>query len=120
MTRQELCDFCLSLPQTDSAFPFDETTELFRVAGKMFALCDTNAGTGGAPGTVNLKCDPDLAAELRREFAEVRPGYHMNKTHWNTVTFNGGIPDDKIYWMIRHSYDCVVAGLPKSKRPALG
>ena len=118
MTRAGLHDFCLSLPGTDSHFPFDEVTQLYRIRGKMFVLCDINAGAGGGPFTVNLKCDPGLAQELRREFAaDVRPGWHMNKTHWNTVTINGGLPDDKIEWLIQHSYDCVVAKLPKKPKP---
>jgi predicted DNA-binding protein (MmcQ/YjbR family) len=117
MTRQQLHDICLSLPQTDSHFPFDERTQVYRVAGKMFALSDKDSGADGQGVFVNLKCDPALAVELRREFPEVVPGWHMNKVHWNTVRIDGAIPDDKLEWLIRHSWDCVVAGLPAKKRP---
>ena len=77
----------------------------------MFAL----AALDEVPPTVNLKCDPDLALDLRDRYEQVRPGYHMNKKHWNTVEIESGIPDIELRRMIDHSYELVVEGLPKSK-----
>ena len=79
--------------------------------GKMFAL----AALDEVPTTVNLKCDPDLALELRDRYQQVTPGYHMNKKHWNTVGIEGGIPDPELRKMIDHSYDLVARGLPKPR-----
>ena len=100
-------------PGTSYDFPFDEETCVFRVSGKMFGL----AGINGEPIRVNLKCDPGLARDLRTEFDGITPGHHMNKEHWNTVVTGSDVPDEKVTWLIDHSYDLVVAGLPKSKRP---
>jgi predicted DNA-binding protein (MmcQ/YjbR family) len=71
------------------------------------------------PEAISLKCDPDLAIELRLQFAAVNPGYHLNKRHWNTVHLDGTIPDDDVVQMVTHSYQQVVAGLPKSVRASL-
>lgn len=84
---------------------------MFKVGGKIFAL----AALDEIPPTVNLKCDPDLALELRDRFEQVQPGYHMNKKHWNTVEIASGIPEKELRQMIDHSYDLVVKTLPKSK-----
>jgi predicted DNA-binding protein (MmcQ/YjbR family) len=91
--------------------PFGETVIVFKVSGKMFAL----AALDEIPTTVNLKCDPDLALELRDRYEQVRPGYHMNKKHWNTVELGTGVPDTEIRKMIDHSYELVVRSLPKTK-----
>lgn len=93
-------------------FPFDLDTIVLKVGGKIFLLADVNAD----PPRINLKCDPELAEELRREYPSVTPGYHMNKTHWNTVLVDGSIRDEAIYWMIDHSYDLVYKGLPRRVR----
>jgi predicted DNA-binding protein (MmcQ/YjbR family) len=93
-------------------FPFDLDTIVLKIGGKIFLLGDVNAD----PPTINLKCDPELAEELRAEYPSVTPGYHMNKTHWNTVVVDGSIRDEAIYWMIDHSYDLVFKGLPKRVR----
>ena len=77
----------------------------------MFAL----AALDEVPPTVNLKCDPDLALDLRDRYEQVRPGYHMNKKHWNTVEIESGIPDIELRKMIDHSYELVIERLPKSK-----
>lgn len=112
MIHAEFRELCLSFPASDNHFPFDQETEVFRLHGKMFALCNINQSNG--PITANLKCDPDLAVELRKLYpGDVRPGFHMNKRHWNTVIINGTIPDERIVWMVGHSRDCVKAGLPK-------
>ena len=93
-------------------FPFNLDTIVMKVGGKIFLLADVNAD----PPSINLKCDPELAEELRREYPTVTPGYHMNKTHWNTVIVDGSIGDEAIYWMIDHSYDLVYKGLPRRVR----
>ena len=105
MTPKALHDFCLSLPSATSDFPFDEVTQAFRIKGKMFALVHDRFKIGIS---VNLKCDPDLAADLRTTYSEVKPGWHMNHHHWNTVQIDGNLPDEKLIWMIRHSYECVL------------
>jgi predicted DNA-binding protein (MmcQ/YjbR family) len=120
MTRSRLRKLCLSLPEATSDFPFDDVTEAFRVRGKIFVLLfGTEAGRGGGPVLANLKCDPDLAADLRSAYPDIEPGWHMSHRHWNTVTFDGQVPDSKLAWLVRHSYECVVAGLPRAAREEL-
>lgn len=116
MTFDELRAYCLSKPATTESFPFDETTLVFKVAGKLFALSDIN----DRPMRVSLKCDPERAAELREEHAAIEAAYHMNKRHWNTVTSDGSLRDSFIRELIDHSYELVVAGLPRAVRSALG
>lgn len=106
--------YCLSKPGTTEALPFDENTLVFKVMGKMFALADIDEFR-----SINLKCDPLKALRLREEYPGIRPGYHMNKKHWNTVDTDGSIPDSKIRYLINHSYELVVAGLPKRAREEL-
>lgn len=113
MTIDELREYCLALPGTGFDFPFDAETCVFRVGGKMFAL----AGINDAPLKINLKCDPELARDLRNAYRGITPGYHMNKEHWNTVDTRADVPREKVEWLIRHSYDLVVASLPKKKSP---
>lgn len=114
MHIEALYDFCTSLPGTSEDFPFDEKTLVFKVMGKMYALTDVDAFE-----SINLKCDPIRALELRAAHEEIKPGYHMNKKHWNTVNMNGNLSDDLIYELIKHSYDLVVAKLPKKNRDEL-
>src|SRR6185369_14111262 len=97
-------EYCLSKSHVTEGMPFGETCLVFKVAGKMFAL----ASLDEVPATVNLKCDPDLALELRDRYEEVRPGYHMNKKHWNTVELSGSVPARELRKMIDHSYELVV------------
>ncbi|MEY2439235.1 MAG: hypothetical protein QOI34_620 [Verrucomicrobiota bacterium] len=111
----EFREYCLTKPGATEGTPFGEDTLVFKVAGKMFAL----ASLDEIPASVNLKCDPDRALELRDQYEQVRPGYHMNKKHWNTVELDRGIPDAEIKRMIDDSYDLVVASLPKSARAKL-
>jgi predicted DNA-binding protein (MmcQ/YjbR family) len=103
-------EYCLSKPYATEGTPFGPDVLGFKVSGKMFAL----AALDQMPATVNLKCDPDLALELRDRYEQVRPGYHMNKKHWNTVEIETGIPDPELRTMIDHSYDLVARNLPKS------
>jgi predicted DNA-binding protein (MmcQ/YjbR family) len=104
---------CLALPGATEEFPFGEEVSVFKVAGKMFALSALSA----RPLQVSLKCEPELADALRRTHDSIRPGYHLNKRHWNTVTLDGSLPDHTIDDMIEDSYDLVVDGVPKSRRP---
>lgn len=96
-------------------FPFGDQAMVFKVGNKMFGLLAENEGTL----RVNLKCDPEHALELRDLFSAVKPGYHMNKKHWNTVELDGSLPEGEIFRQIDHSYELVVSSLPKSTRQAL-
>jgi predicted DNA-binding protein (MmcQ/YjbR family) len=108
-------EYCLSKPGATEDMPFGEDVLVFKVGGKMFAL----AALDEVPTAANLKCDPDLALELRDRYEQVRPGYHMNKKHWNTVEIDSGIPDAELRKMIDHSYELVTKNLPKAKRKKL-
>ena len=110
MDLEDFREHCLNKPHVTESTPFGEDVLVFKVAGKMFAL----AALDEIPVTVNLKCDPDLALELRDRYEQVRPGYHMNKKHWNTVELGGEIPDSHLRKMVDHSYELVVKNLPKS------
>jgi predicted DNA-binding protein (MmcQ/YjbR family) len=111
MDLAEFREYCLSKPSATEDIPFGPDVLVFKVGGKMFALADLD----GVPTTVNLKCDPELALDLRDRYEQVRPGYHMNKKHWNTVEIAGGIPDLQLRKMIDHSYELVIKRLPKPK-----
>jgi predicted DNA-binding protein (MmcQ/YjbR family) len=104
-------EYCLGKPGAIEDTPFGPDVLVFKVGGKMFGL----AGLDAVPATANLKCDPDLALELRDRYEQVRPGYHMNKKHWNTVELETGIPDAELRKMIDHSFDLVAQSLPKVK-----
>jgi predicted DNA-binding protein (MmcQ/YjbR family) len=112
MTRDEVLEVCEGLPGAVEDYPFGDEVAVFKVGGKMFALVLLT----GSPGIVNLKCDPDLALELRARFPAVRPGYHANKRHWNTVELDGSVEDDELRAMIGHSYELVLRKLPKRER----
>jgi predicted DNA-binding protein (MmcQ/YjbR family) len=108
MDLAQFREYCLSKSGATEGTPFGPDVLVFKVGGKMFAL----AALDEVPTTVNLKCDPDLALELRDRYEQVRPGYHMNKKHWNTVEIEGGFPDAELRKMIDHSYDLVARSLP--------
>src|SRR5256886_9447770 len=110
MDLETFRDYCLSKRGANESTPFGDDVLVFKVAGKIFALAPLDE----VPATANLKCDPDLALELRDRYDQVRPGYHMNKKHWNTVKIEAGIPDAELRKMIDHSYDLVVKRLPKA------
>lgn len=109
MNLLELKKYCMGKKGTTYDFPFDEKTLVFRVGGKIYAL--TNIVNKDL--TVNLKSNPEIALDLRKEYTEVVPGYHMNKKHWNTVDFAKDIKRDKLLWMVDHSYDLVFSRLKK-------
>ena len=116
MDLAEFRDYCLIKPGASEGTPFGPDVLVFKVGGKMFALAALDA----VPTTVNLKCHPDLALDLRDRYEQVKPGYHMNKKHWNTVEIEGGIPAAELRKMIDHSYQLVVESLPKAARPNQG
>ena len=92
LTRDHVLDLCAALPAVVEEYPFGDGVAVFKVGGRMFALVPLD----GSPSTVNLKCDPDLALELRARYRAVRPGYHQNKRHWNTVELDGSIDDREL------------------------
>lgn len=115
MDLEDLSELAAGLPGAVEDQPFGPDVDVFKVAGRMFAILSPQ----GPPGAISLKCDPLLATELRGRYAAVTPGYHLNKRHWNTVVIDGSVPDDELTEMVVHSYECVAAGLPKSVRDAL-
>lgn len=115
MNVEELRAYCLSLKGVEETFPFDDTTMVFKVMGKMFCAC----GLDRYPLQFNVKCDPEKAIELREEFSGVQPGYHMNKKHWNTVVFDGSFDDDQGRSWIDASYNLVAATLTKKLKQEL-
>lgn len=117
MTVDELRALLLDFPETVEEQPFGPGVLVFKVAGKMFAIMPEDPGDG--PVEVTLKCDPAWAVELRDEYPAVRPGYHTNKRHWNTVTMDGSIPHEEVLDMVEHSYLRVVGGLPRPERERL-
>jgi predicted DNA-binding protein (MmcQ/YjbR family) len=116
MNDAALQELCLSFPGSTETFPFGPETSVFKVAGKIFAICRL----AGDPLQISVKCDPTLADQLREVHPAVRPGYHLNKRHWNTVTIDGSITDQLLGDMIEDSYDLVVSRLSRARRRALG
>ncbi len=114
MDIELLREECLSLPYVEEKFPFDEYTLVFYVGSKLFALTDLQT-----PNSVNLKCDPEQAIELRERYMGIVPGYHMNKKHWNTVAFNADVSDKLILELLHNSYQLVWNKLPRKEREAL-
>jgi predicted DNA-binding protein (MmcQ/YjbR family) len=114
MDGRELKAACLALPGAQEDFPFGDEVSVFKVGGKMFAASHLDDD----PLQISLKCDPDLAVELRAAHPAIVAGYHLNKRHWNTVTLDGSLPERLVTDMLVDSYDLVVASLPKALRPA--
>ncbi|MCK5135358.1 MAG: MmcQ/YjbR family DNA-binding protein [Bacteroidales bacterium] len=115
MNIEEIREYCISKPGVTEGLPFNDTALVFKVAGKMFALLDLSEEARG----LTLKCDPELAIELREQHTEVTPAWHFNKQHWNTIDTSGSVPEEKIREWIDHSYDLVVKGLKRADREAL-
>ncbi len=103
MNIEILREYCISKRNVTESFPFGDDTLVFKVAGKIFVLANLEGDL-----TINLKCDPSLALELRERYAAVTPGYHMNKKHWNTIKIDGSVPDKEIFSWVDHSYDLVI------------
>jgi len=115
MNIEEIREYCLAKPGVTEGFPFGQDVLVFKVMNKMFAL----TGLEGDPPYVNLKCDPERAIELREEYEDIRPGWHMNKAQWNSVYFTGSLPRGLVLELIDHSYALVVLRLKKKDREEL-
>lgn len=107
-------NYCLAKIGVTESFPFDQKTLVFKVGGKMFALADIDQFS-----YMNLKCDPERAIELREQYAGIRPGWHMNKTYWNSVDVRADVPQDVLHELIDHSYELIVSSLSKKLRDEL-
>jgi predicted DNA-binding protein (MmcQ/YjbR family) len=110
--RDRVIAACSAKPGSVEDYPFGDEVAVFKVAGKMFAPVTL----GPAPGSVSLRCDPDLAAGLRRRYAAITAGYHLSKRHWNTVTLDGSVPEGELLDLIDHSYALVATRLPRTER----
>jgi predicted DNA-binding protein (MmcQ/YjbR family) len=108
MNLETFRNYCLDFNSVTEEFPFDKTTLVFKVHGKIFALLDIEKFD-----SINLKCDPERSIELREQYNGVLPGYHMNKKHWNTITLNSDLNDEFIFDLTKHSYNLVFSSLPK-------
>lgn len=113
MNIETLRTYCLSKPKVEETFPFGPDVLVYKVSGKIFLLLSLN----DQPLQFNVKCDPELAIQLREEFSCVIPGYHMNKKHWNTIVVDGSAPAKRLKEWIDHSYELVATALPKKRRP---
>ncbi len=114
MNIEELRNYCISKKGVSEGFPFNETTLVFKVMGKMFALTNLEGDL-----RINLKCDPEKAIELRERYSCVLPGYHMNKQQWNTILVDGSVPNQLILDWIDNSYRLIVEKLPKKQQAEL-
>lgn len=112
MNLETYYEYCLSKKGVTEHFPFDEDTLVFKVGGKMFALSSLLQWEKGSP-SMNLKCDPERAQELRAEYDAIQPGFHMSKVHWNTIAVNQDVPNALLKELIDHSYDLVFKSLTK-------
>lgn len=119
MTGAELKALLLRRPESYEDTPFGPQVLVYKIRHKMFATLSRVPGTADDLLGMNLKCDPQQALILREQYAAVRPGYHMNKTHWNTIILDGSVPDDELGWMVHHSYALVTRSLPRRMRIAL-
>lgn len=111
----EVRDLCLSYRYVSESFPFDTHTMVWKVEGKVFAIADIDDFTG-----ISLKCSPERAIELREQFLGIRPGWHLNKKHWNSVDAESDVPLKLVGELIEHSYERVVASMTKKSRLELG
>lgn len=115
MNIEELREYCLQKPGATEGLPFGEDTLVFKVGEKIFLLTSLDTGN-----RFNAKCDPERAIELREQFDEIIPGYHMNKKHWNTVYMNGQLTRKQLNELIDHSYELVLSSLPKKLQEEIG
>ncbi|HAW19544.1 MAG TPA: MmcQ-like protein [Flavobacteriales bacterium] len=114
MNVESFREYCISKKGVTEELPFGPDTLVFKVMNKMFALSAIDNFSG-----FNAKCDPERAVELRGAYSAIRPGFHMNKKHWNTIDCDGSLPDSLIYELIDHSYELVIESLPKKVRTEL-
>lgn len=108
MNIEEYRAYCIKKEGVTESFPFDQKTLVFKVMGKMFALADVDDFE-----SINIKCDPEKAVELREQYLGVQPGYHMNKKHWNTIVVDADVSDAMLYQLIDDSYELIVKSLTK-------
>jgi len=101
-------DYCLTKNGAYEDRPFGPEPAVIKVGSKLFAIINNNS--------ISLKCEPFTVDHLRQLYPAVKPGYHLNKEHWNTVTLNGTVPDDELRWMVDHSYELIFWGLNKAER----
>lgn len=111
---EQIRNYCIAKPGVEETLPFDEDSPVYKVMGKMFAIISVTP-----PHSISLKCDPERSAELREEYEGITPGYHMSKVHWNTIRFDGNVPVKLINELVDHSYDLIVAALPKKLKEEL-
>jgi predicted DNA-binding protein (MmcQ/YjbR family) len=117
VTRDGLRNLCLSFPGAYEDFPFGAEHSVFKVEKKLFAI----SALGATPLKVSLKCEPELAEQLRASYPDcIAPGYHLNKRHWNTVTLDGTLTDSMVHDLVEDSYDLIVAAMPRAVREKLG
>ena len=117
VTARALRKLCLGFPGASETFPFGPEHSVFKVEGKLFAI----SALAASPLKVSLKCEPDLAEQLRAAWPDaIAPGYHLNKRHWNTVTLDGSLADAMVRDMVEDSYDLIVAAMPRAVRERLG
>lgn len=109
MNQAAFCAYCLSLPNVEETRPFGPDVIVYQVGNKMFALTSTN----NHPPSVNLKCEPERALDLRDQYEDIQPGQNMNKRHWNTLILDSDLPSKLVRELIDHSYQLVVESLPK-------
>ena len=114
MNLDEIIGYCLNKPGAWGDLPFDEYTMVIKVSSKMFCLIGD-----AEPARINLKCDPIRAEGLRRKYRSIRPGYHMNKQHWNTIILDRSLSDDLILEMVDHSYDLVFKNLSRKDKSTI-
>ena len=119
MNIHSFYEYCLVKKGVTEHFPFDEDTLVFKVGGKMFALSSLSQWEKGEP-SINLKCEPERALELRADYEGVQPGYHMSKQHWNTVTVGSDVPEKMLRELIDHSYDLIFKSLAKKLQAEIG
>ena len=112
----DLRALCMGFSGAEETYPFSAEASVFKVRGKIFAI----AHLAAEPPHISLKCEPDLAVQLRADHAAITPGYHLNKRHWNTVAVDGSLPERLLRDMVEDSYDLIVAALPRAKRLRLG
>lgn len=113
---KNIMEYCLNKKGATKDYPFGPEPLVIKIGGKIFALIFENKGDYSY---INLKCDPVIAENLREQHKNIRPGYHMNKKHWNTITMDGSLPESDVFAMIDHSYDMVVKNLPKTLRESI-
>ncbi|MFD2892491.1 MmcQ/YjbR family DNA-binding protein [Flavobacterium chuncheonense] len=118
MDIQQLYEFCLSKKGVTEHFPFDEDTLVFKVGGKMFCLTSLREWENGTP-SLNLKCNPERAIALREQYEAVKPGYHMSKVHWNTVSVHSDVSSKLLIELINHSYDLVFDSLTQKTQEVI-